>query len=388
MARIPESEIERIKREVSVQRLVEAAGILLTKSGKDLVGLCPFHDDHDPSLRITPGTNLWRCPPCGMGGSVIDWVIKTQGVSFRHAAELLREGVPVSSLAAGSKPVKQSTVPKLPAPVSLEADDQVLLNQVIDYYHATLKQSPEALAYLKSRGLDHPELIERFKLGYANRTLGLRLPDKNRVAGAEIRTRLQTLGIVRESGHEHFNGSLVIPVLSDTGKVSEVYGRKIRDDLRAGTPKHLYLPGPHRGVWNAQALQASKEIILCEALIDALTFWCAGYRNVISSYGTEGFTDDHLTAFKQHRIERVLIAYDRDAAGETAAIKLAEKLLDSGIDCYRIQFPKGMDANQYALKVTPAAKSLGIVIRKALWLGKGTAPAGVTAGCKLTHAAD
>ena len=128
MARIPESELERIKREVSVQRLVEAAGILLTKSGKDLVGLCPFHDDHDPSLRITPGTNLWRCPPCGMGGSVIDWVIKTNGVSFRHAVELLREGIPaVSSLAA--KPVKHSTVPKLPAPVSSDADDQLLLNK-------------------------------------------------------------------------------------------------------------------------------------------------------------------------------------------------------------------------------------------------------------------
>ena len=375
MARIPEAEIERIKREVSVQRLVEAAGILLTKSGKDLVGLCPFHDDHDPSLRVSPGTNLWRCPPCGIGGSPIDWVIKTQGVSFRHAAELLREGVPVSSLAAGAKPVKQSTVPKLPAPVSLEADDQALLNQVIDYYHATLKQSPEALTYLKARGLDHPELIERFKLGYANRTLGLRLPDKNRVAGAEIRTRLQTLGIVRESGHEHFNGSLIVPVLSDTGLVTEVYGRKIRDDLRSGTPKHLYLPGPHHGVWNSTALQASKEIILCEALIDAMTFWCAGYRNVTSSYGTEGFTDDHLAAFKQHHIKRVLIAYDRDQAGETAATKLAERLMSEGIECFRIQFPKGMDANEYALKLTPAAKSLGIVIRKAQWLGNGKPPA-------------
>ena len=383
MARIPESEIERIKREVSVQRLVEAAGILLTKSGKDLVGLCPFHDDHDPSLRITPGTNLWRCPPCGMGGSVIDWVIKTQGVSFRHAAELLREGVPVSSLAAGSKPVKQSTVPKLPAPVSLEADDQVLLNQVIAYYHATLKQSPEALAYLKSRGLDHPELIERFKLGYANRTLGLRLPDKNRVAGAEIRTRLQTLGIVRESGHEHFNGSLIVPVLSDTGLVSEVYGRKIRDDLRAGTPKHLYLPRPeerNRGVFNLVALQASQEIILCEALIDAMTFWCAGYRNVTSGYGAGVLTDEHLDAFKRYGTQRVLIAFDRDQAGETGAAKAAERLMSEGIECFRIQFPKGMDANEYALKLTPAAKSLGIVIRKALWLGKGTAPAATPTG--------
>jgi DNA primase len=56
---------------------------------------------------------------------------------------------------------------------------------------------------------------------------------------------------------------------------------------------HLYLPGPHRGVFNIEALQASHEVILCEALIDALTFWCTGFRNVTSSYGVEGFTEDH-----------------------------------------------------------------------------------------------
>ncbi len=373
MARIPETEIERLKNEVSVERLIEAAGIALKKVGRDLLGHCPFHPGDDTaSLSVTPSKNLWHCFGCGLGGGPIDWVIKKNGVSFRHAVEMLREGVPAVSSAA--KPVKQSTVPKLPAPVSLDADDQALLKQVIDYYHATLKQSPEALTYLKARGLDHPELIERFKLGYANRTLGLRLPDKNRVAGGEIRTRLQTLGIVRDSGHEHFNGSLVIPVLDEQDNVCEVYGRKITERLRPGTPLHLYLPGPHQGVWNVEALQASKEIILCEALIDAMTFWCAGFRNVTAAYGVEGITSDHLAAFKQHGTQRVLIAYDRDAAGESAADKLAERLMSEGIECYRIQFPKGMDANEYALKVTPASKSLGIVIRKALWLGKGAAP--------------
>jgi DNA primase len=374
MARIPDSVIERLKSEISLERLAESQGIELKRHGADLVGLCPFHDDKSPSLIISPKKNLWHClGACQSGGSVIDWMMKSNGISFRHAVELLREGVPaVSSLAA--KPVKQSTVPKLPAPVSLDADDQLLLNQVIDYYHETLKQSPEALAYLKARGLDHPELIERFKLGYANRTLGLRLPEKNRVAGSSIRTRLQTLGLYRDTGREHFNGSLIVPVIDAQGNVTEVYGRKLLDNLRTGTPKHLYLPGPHIGVWNVAALQASKEIILTEALIDAMTFWCAGYRNVTASYGVEGFTDDHLAAFKQHGTERVLIAYDRDQAGDTAAEKLAERLTTSGIDCYRIQFPKGMDANDYALKVTPASKSLGLVIRKAVWLGKGRAP--------------
>ena len=373
MARIPESEIERIKHEVSVQRLIEAAGIELKKVGRDLTGLCPFHADDTASLIVTPTKNLWHCFGCGAAGGPIDWMMKKSGVSFRHAVELLREGMPVSSLAAA--PVKRSSVPKLPTPVSLDADDQALLNQVIDYYHATLKQSPEALAYLKARGLDHPELIARFKLGYANRTLGLRLPEKNRVAGAEIRTRLQTLGLYRASGREHFNGSLVVPVIDAQGNVTEVYGRKLLDNLRAGTPKHLYLPGPHRGVWNSEALQVSKEIILCEALIDAMSFWCAGYRNVTSCYGAEGTTADHLAAFKQHAVSRVLIAFDRDAVGDASAAKLAAQLMAEGIECFRIQFPKGMDANAYAVKLMPASKSLGLVIRKAVWLGRGIAPA-------------
>jgi DNA primase len=127
-------------------------------------------------------------------------------------------------------------------------------------------------------------------------------------------------------------------------------------------------------VWNERVLAEHKEIILCEALIDAMTFWCAGYRNVTASYGIEGFTAEHLATFKKHGTLRVLIAYDRDEAGDRAAEKLKEQLTAAGLDCYRIQFPKGMDANEYALKVRPAAKSLGLVIRKAQWLGKGEAP--------------
>lgn len=376
MARIPETDIERLKNDISVERLVESAGIALKKSGKDRIGLCPFHEDREPSLIVTPEKNLWHCFGCQSGGGPIDWVMKLRGISFRHAVELLHTdpSLAAQSVSGLDAPVKRGTVRTLPAPVAFDADKQALLNQTVSYYHTTLQQSPEALAYLRERGLEHPELIEHFLLGYANRTLGLRLPQKNRLAGAEIRTRLQEIGIYRDSGHEHFNGSLIVPVIDAQGNVTEVYGRKIRDDLRKGIPSHLYLPGPHRGVWNEPALIASKEIILCEALIDAMTFWCAGYRNVTASYGVEGFTDDHLAAFKAHGTERVLIAYDRDDAGDHATDKLAARLMAEGIDCYRIQFPKGMDANEYALKVQPASKSLGVLIRKAVWIGNGQAP--------------
>lgn len=165
--------------------------------------------------------NLWHClGACQAGGTVIDWVMKTEGVSFRHAVELLREGLPALAAGVGSKPVspaKRGTVRKLEAPVSLEADDQALLNQVIDYYHATLKHSPEVLAYLEKRGPVHPEVIDRFRRGYANRTLGLRLPEKTRKAGAALRGRPEKLELYRASGHEHFNSSLVIPVLDEHG---------------------------------------------------------------------------------------------------------------------------------------------------------------------------
>jgi len=180
MARFAEKDITRIKQEIAVQRLAEASGIQLTQHGADLIGLCPFHDDKVPSLVISPKKNLWHClGACQTGGSVIDWVMKMEGVSFRHAVELLREDHP--PLAASSDLptiVKRATVKKLPTPLSMEAEDQTLLNQVVDYYHTALKQNPEALDYLASRGLASSEMIDHFKLGVANRTLGYRLPEK------------------------------------------------------------------------------------------------------------------------------------------------------------------------------------------------------------------
>ena len=379
MPYVPQDVKERIKREVSIQRLAEARGIKLVRSGKELIGLCPFHDDRNPSLNIDPAQNVWSCKgACGEGGDVILWVMRAEGISFHHALEMLKRDH--FSLAVGPiQPVKQSTVRKLPAPVTAEAGDRELLLKIVGFYQEAFNQSPEAQRYLESRGLKSAEMVERFRLGFANRTLGLCLPPKNRVAGAAVRTRLEELGIYRKSGHEHFNGSLVIPIITPAGDVAEMYGRKINDNLRGGTDYHLYLKGQHRGVWNEEALIASKEIILCEALIDALTFWCAGYRNVTASYGVNGFTADHRAAFEKHGTKRVYIAYDRDEAGNKAAAKLTEDLMQSGIECFRVEFPKGIDANEYALKVTPAAKSLGVLLHRAAWLGKGQPPAaGVT----------
>ena len=365
MARLSDVELTQLKNTVSLLRLAESQGHELKKEGNDYVMCCPFHEEQTASMKITPSNNLFHCFGCGAGGSVIDWVMKTQGVSFRHAVEILRTD---SSLAAEPLNAKVTTVRKLASPLSEDADKQTALQQVIGYYHDTLRQSPEALEYLNARGLDDVELIDHFKLGFANRSLGLHLPQKNRKAGAKLRGLLQEVGIYRDSGHEHFNGSLVVPVINDSS-VLEIYGRKLNDNLRKGTPKHLYLPGAHEGVLNLEGVQGD-ELILCESIIDALTFWRWGFKHVTTSYGTSGFTDELLNVLVDRNIKRVLIAYDRDESGNASAEKVAKQLNQNNIDAYRILFPKGMDANEYALKMTPAQKSLALVIRKAEPIGE------------------
>jgi len=370
MPRIPESEVERLKSEVSVEQLARARGVKLQKKGGDLVGLCPLHEEETPSLVLTPSKNLWHCFGCGAGGDVIRWVEKMEGVSFRHAVELLRgDGLPVE--ARSSAPVKRSTRQKLPKLASPDVEDQALLGRVVDYYHETLKRTPEALEYLRSRGLESAEMVERFRLGFADRTLGYRLPDASRKEGAELRGRLKELGVLRKSGHEHLRGSLVVPLFGEDGSVAQLYGRKTGQRLRKGTPLHLYLPGPQRGVFNAEGLQNQEEVILTEAILDALTFWCHGIRNVTTTYGTSGLTEDLREAFRRHGTKRVLLAFDRDAAGEKAAARVAKELAAEGIGVFRIQLPKGMDVNEYAQKVQPARRSLDLVVRGAVWMLEG-----------------
>ncbi|MFZ4396840.1 MAG: CHC2 zinc finger domain-containing protein, partial [Kiritimatiellia bacterium] len=288
MPRITESEIERIQRETDLTALVRARGVELHKHGsKDLAGKCPFHADDQPSFIVSPEKGLFHCMVCGAAGNAIQFVEKFDGVSLRHAFELLNAGTaafsaPAHARRAGAPPsahVKKASVPRLDSPLDLAAeDDAVLMGQVVDYYHERLLKTPAALDYLGGRGLFHEEALRKFRVGFSDRTLGLHLPQMNRKDGEAIRTRLQKLGIYRPNGREHFNGCIVLPVFGNAGEVCEMYGRRIASP-EPGQPKHLFLPGPHKGIWNAEALEAPK-IILCAAPFDALTFWVNGIRNV------------------------------------------------------------------------------------------------------------
>jgi DNA primase len=136
MARIPDEALERLKREVSLARLIEGQGVKLISQGKDLACRCPWHDGDDtPSCIVSPKTNLWHCFGCDAGGSVIDWVMRMHKVSFRHACELLAKQHP--ALAAAVSTDTPTATAKLSAgklraaqSFSPAAGDQELLDQL------------------------------------------------------------------------------------------------------------------------------------------------------------------------------------------------------------------------------------------------------------------
>ncbi len=369
MARIPVAELEQLKTSIPLAEVVRSSGVALKRHGdSDLIGHCPFHNDKTPSLVVTPQKNLWNClGACGIGGSVIDWAMKNEGLGFREAVDLLKERFGNSLAAVEREPLRARNSGLLQS----NADERQLLKNVCRFYHEKLFEQPNAVAYLESRGLNDKALIKRFQLGFSDRSLGSMLPKKERVEGGKLRKQLQSLGLMRESGHEHFRGCIVIPVININGEITEIYGRRI-NRARNGALVHTYLRGPHRGVFNESGIKETVEagnrtVILCESLIDALSFIRHGFDNVTSSFGVNGFTAEHFKVLVDYNIDTLLIAYDADEAGDTAAEKLARSLSDKlpTLVIKRVRFPKGADANSFALQMEPARRALKLCLNSA-----------------------
>ena len=373
MPRIAEPDIERVKRDTDLLSLIQSRGVSLTRKGKNWTGLCPFHGDRStPNLIVTPGKGLWRCMACGAAGNAIQFVQRHDGLSFRHAFELLSEGGKAAFEGNGrAGPAKASTVPKLPCPLGGDSEGSALLAEVAGYYHERLAHSPPALGYLKTRGLDDEGLCRRFRAGFADRTLGLRIPQANRKAGGEMRGRLKELGVLRPNGREHLHGCLVVPVTTMDGWTTQLYGRRV-DPKAAKDSRHLYLPRPLAGVFNPSAFE-SREIILCESVLDAMTFARHGMDSATCAFGTAGMNDDLEAAIKARKVETVRIAYDSDKAGEKAFQRDAELLMKQGLEILRVKLPWGADPNSYALD--QGGEALRKAVRNAAWSSAGLHPA-------------
>jgi DNA primase catalytic core len=320
---IAESEIERVKSNISLASVIRARGVELKRKGKQLWGLCPFHAEDEPSFAVDERKGLWNClGKCQTGGDAFSFVMKADSLNFKQAFELLAKNQPSKTATRKEKPV-ENEITGADAQTKSELE---YLEKAVAYYHKSLLKNEKAIAYLNSRGIT-PEAVQTFKLGFVDGSL----KDKINPDG---KANLESLGLLNERGSEMMFGSVVFPLLdANSNQVVGLYARHIEKK------QHLYLSGKRRGVFNPAGAKETEEIILTESVIDALALWSIGIRNVTCAYGVNGLTDEIVNHLSESRIKRVCLMLDADDTGREAAPKLAEKLSAIGIESRAVILP-------------------------------------------------
>jgi DNA primase len=355
----------------SIVEVAERLGLdLASEEDGRLAGVCPFHGGR--GFTVVPDDNSWSCSSCELRGSVIELVGRIVGVSGRHAEELLRAGV--EALPPKSAAAATTTRHLLGSELDADDDEPTLLGKVAAYYHQMLMSNEEALGFLERRGLRHRSVIDHFKLGFANRTLGYRLPRANRRTGAALRSRLQALGVLRASGHEHLNGSLVVPITSREGEIVQLYGHKLGERLRAGTPPELWLDGREPAIFNAVALDAS-EVMVTAAIFDALALWQAGLTHVVAV--PSNASAEFLSIIAKNRPGALILAFPRTTEGEQAAAALVPELGELGVETRRMVFPAGAGPSEIVMTFDDPRQALQALVRSAEWITGKPAKANV-----------
>ncbi len=284
-----------------------------TNSGSSYKCLCPFHDDKEPSLNLTfkEGVWLWNCFGCNSGGTVIDFIMKYDSVDFKEAIK--------SIFPETSKYPNQ--IKKIKEVVTVSLEERInLLDTILNHYHKILTNGDtKGKAYLEKRGLLDMELIKTFKLGFSDGNAKYDLK--------EHRTDLkEKIGIFTGSYHENFANCVIFPVLNEQNKPTDLYGRRVID--YTDRANHCYNKGKHIGIFNYANVKDSETIILTESIIDALSIYKAGFKNVTALYGVSGFTEKHEEFFKNTNIREVIFAFDNDEAGKKATNEIAKRLTE------------------------------------------------------------
>ena len=342
-------DLKALKESVDLLALVRSRGHEPRRHGSATWKInCPFHEDKDASFVITPARNLWRCFGCGKGGSAIDFVSHAEGITTGEAIRRLAgvSGGLIRPASSAASTGSGQAVPPPFMPPTRTPQQQTLLNKAAEFYHKALFLHPEGRAYLKGRGLHEPALLESFRVGYANESIREAIPPEG-----EILDDLKAVGLLDAQGREHFRDCVVFPILDVQGNVAGLYGRKV---VAASKIRHLYLPGPHRGVWNRAGARSYKTLLLTEGILDAATLWQAGYKNALACYGTNGLTEEHLQLFRENQTEAVYLVMDGDDAGHEAAARMTPRLKGEGLDVFTVALPDGEDPNEFFQRHTVA----------------------------------
>ena len=334
---------QRIKDHIDLGDYIRRHGVELQPHGRnDLKGLCPFHEDRDPSLIVTPAKGLFHCPGCGKGGSVIDFEMHRSNLEAAEAIRALAAELPSHTLVpANTKGAEPATV-KPPSSLSPQRSAQ-LLERVVKFYQETFKKEPAGRDYLAGRGLKDEGILDRHRVGYCNGSLRDTLPKKG-----EILAELRELGILLGDGRERFENCVTVPVYDCRGKLLTLYGR----DVRKNEKRHLYLPGRPKGIWNLQAAKTHTSLILTEGVLDALSVLCTGRDDAAALGGTGTLSEESIRQLKEEGVGRLFLLLDADEAGRTGAQRLRSTLSEQ-FTCEALILPGGRDPNDLLVQKGP-----------------------------------
>ena len=347
MPTLKQDAVQEIKDRLDLVDLV-SEHLRLQKAGRDLKGLCPFHQEKTPSLYVSPEKQLWHCYGCGKGGDHFSFIELIEHLDFKGALRLLAEKTGVileESPGAGRQRELKRTIVRLNALAA-------------QYFHHILMENPagqRALVQLESRGVTRASMTE-FQLGFA--PAGQRKDNLVRFLrkhGATDSEMLEAgLGIRPEGGGElwdRFRQRIIIPIHDERGELIAFGGRVIDDSAQ---PKYLNtsqtaLYDKGRTLFNLHRARKSihemKHAVLMEGYFDAITAWQAGVTNVVTTSGTA--LSDHQVRLLKRETQELVLAFDRDDAGLNATQRAIELASKSGTYIKVVRVPQGKDPDDY-----------------------------------------
>lgn len=311
--------IERLKAQTDIVDIV-GHYLPLKKSGANFVCVCPFHDDKNPSMSVSPSRGIFHCFSCKAGGDAIKFVMDYEKLSYPEAVEKIA-GLQNFTLnyVRGGEPTKEN---------------KHILENANAFYRSLLYKTPAAVEYLYSRGITD-ELIDKFELGFAPESAQtIRLLQNEQIEPKEA----LEVGIVKqnENGiYASFINRITFPIYTHAGRLAGFGGRTI-----SGNPAK-YVNSPQSAVFDKSTLFygyhlakreifTKNQIIITEGYMDVIMLHKAGFNNVVAVLGT-ALTTKHLPLLKRGEIS-VILCFDGDDAGINAATKSALLLAQNEID--------------------------------------------------------
>ncbi|MFD2305699.1 DNA primase [Enterococcus termitis] len=356
--RIPQEVIEEVRQRTNI---VDVVGqyVQLKKSGKNYMGLCPFHEERSPSFSVAEDKQIFHCFGCGKGGTVFNFLQEIEGISFpesvKRVAEL--EQIPVS--------VDWTNTYEADTTESIQNRKLIELHKkAADLYHHVLMNTQigePALNYLLERGLTK-ELIETFNIGFAPQKRDFLSQVFQNEQTSEELFKESGLFIQRESGEflDRFYQRVMFPINDDRGNIIAFSGRLLKTEDFPGDDMPKYLNSPETVLFNKRETlfnfdKARKEIrkentvFLFEGFMDVLAAWQAGISSGVASMGTS------LTNEQIRKLERVakelVICYDGDKAGIEATNRAISLLSEhSRFQLSIVSIPEKLDPDEYLRK--------------------------------------